>query len=173
MDEDAPGIDAWKAQTSAFDRVRSVTETVSEPRPASYIANEAYVAENTARDHLERLAEMNVLLKTERDGTTFYSPDPLHTRMQLLRDLLDSHDRDELIQLKADLQTEIETWREEYAVDSPDELRGCAAETDESEETRAVLQTAGDWELVRYRLEAVEDAIEHYATYTRYSRAFA
>lgn len=173
MDEDAPGIDAWKAQTSAFDRVRSVTETVSEPRPASYIANEAYVAENTARGHLERLAEMNVLLKNERDGTTVYSPDPLHTRMQLLRDLLDSHDRDELIQLKADLQTEIETWREEYAVDSPDELRGRAAETDESEETRAVLQTAGDWELVRYRLEAVEDAIEHYATYTRDSRAFA
>ncbi len=171
--EDAPGIDAWKAQTSAFDRVRSVAETIAQPRPAPDIAAEAHVAENTARNHLERLAEMNVLLKTDRDGTTLYAPDPIHTRMQLLRDLLDSHDRDELIRLKADLQTEIETWREEYSVDSPDELRGRAAETDESEETRAVRQTANDWELVRYRLEAVEDAIENYTTYTRDTRASA
>lgn len=173
MTEDAPGIEAWKEQTSAFDRVQSVARTVSQPRPASYVAAEAHVAENTARDHLERLVDMNVLLKNDSDGTVLYSPDPLHTRMQTLRDLLDSHSRDELIQLKADMQEQVETWREEYGADSPDALSERAAETGTAAETRDVLQTVNDWELVRYRLSAVEDAIENYATYNHDDRVFA
>ncbi|MCH7660396.1 MAG: ArsR family transcriptional regulator, partial [Euryarchaeota archaeon] len=104
---DAPGIEAWKEQTSAFDRVRSVAGSVSKPRSASYIATEAYVAENTARNHLERLVEMNVLLESEKGGTSMYSPDPLHIRMQTLRDLLDTYDHDDLIRLKTDLQERI------------------------------------------------------------------
>ncbi|WP_207591158.1 DUF7342 family protein [Halomontanus rarus] len=173
MAEDGPGIEAWKEHTSAFDRVRSVAETVSQPRPASAIADEAHVAENTARDHLERLVDMNLLLKGNQEGTVVYSPDPLHTRMQTLRDLLESHSRDELIQLKAEMQEQTEMWRTEYDVDSPDELRERAVETATAAETRDVLKTVHDWELVQYRLNAVEDAIKNYATYSRDHRAFA
>lgn len=171
MSDDAPGIEAWKAQTSAFDRVRSVAETVSQPRTAAYIADEAAVAENTARDHLERLADMNVLLKSDETDPTTYSPDPLHTRAQLLRELIEEHDHDGLIRLKADLQERIQEWSDEYDVDSPDELRRLAAETDDPAATRAVRTTASDWEVVAYRLEVVEDAIRNYATYSRDTRA--
>ncbi|PSQ34185.1 transcriptional regulator, partial [Halobacteriales archaeon SW_12_69_24] len=97
MSDQNAGVEAWKEHTTAFDRVRSVGTTVSRPRPASYVADEAHVAENTARDHLERLVNLNVLLKTERDGGTLYSPDPLHVRIQTVRDLLEEHDRDGLI----------------------------------------------------------------------------
>lgn len=173
MSEDAPGIEAWKEHTSAFDRIRSVADTVSTPRPASYIASEAHVAENTARNHLERLVEMNVLLKSIDEGATTYSPDPLHTRMQTLRDLLDTHDHDDLIRLKTDLQERIETWQDEYEVRSPDELREHAAKTDGPAETREIVQTASDWDLVLYRLSIVEDAIENYETYSRGYRASA
>lgn len=173
MSDDAPGIEAWKAQTSAFDRVRSVAETLSRPRTAGYIAEEAAVAENTARDHLERLVDMNVLLQHDGDGPTTYSPDPLHTRAQTLRELLDEHDHDGLIRLKEDLQERIRDWRDEYDVDSPDELRTLAAETSDPEATRDVRTTASDWELVAYRLELVEDAIRNYATYSRNTRASA
>lgn len=167
MSDEAPGVDAWKAQTSAFDRVRSVAGTVSEPRSASYIATEAHVAENTARDHLERLVEMNVLLKHDREGTATYAPDPLHTRIQTLRDLIDEHDHEDLVQLKADLQEQIETWRDEFGVDSPSELRARASETSDAAATRTLGQTANDWELVVYRLDIVDDAIENYRTYSR------
>lgn len=173
MSEDAPGTEAWKARTSAFDRVRSVAGTVSQPRSASAIADEAYVAENTARDHLERLVDLNVLLTTDREGTTLYAPDPLHTRMETIRDLLESHDRDELIGRKADLQERIEEWRETYDVDSPDELRTLAVETDSARETREVQETANDWELCRYRLSVLEDAIDNYGTYSRQDHASA
>lgn len=160
MAEDA-SIEAWKAQTSAFDRVRSVAETVSVPQPASYIADEAAVAEDTARNHLERLVDMAILLKSDCEGTTTYAPDPLHTRAQTLRELIDEYDHDGLIQLKEELQGQVETWRDKYGVDSPDKLRELAAETDEAAKTRDIRTTASEWELVAYRLDVAKDAIEN------------
>lgn len=171
MTKQSAGVEAWKEHTTAFDRVQSVAATASRPRPASYIADEAHVAENTARDHLERLVNLSVLLKTERDEGAFYAPDPLHTRLQTLRDLLEAHDRDELIDLKVDLQSQIEEWKTEYAVDSLSDLRGQAAETDTAAQTRNLNKTASDWTLARYRLSILEDAIENYRTYTQDFRA--
>jgi hypothetical protein len=139
----------------------------------SYIAAEAHVAENTARDHLERLVDLHVLLKTEEQGTALYSPDPLHTRMQTLRDLLDEHDRDGLIDLKIELQSQIEGWVDEFGVTSPAELRDRAAETGSAEETRDIRHTASDWELVSFRLSIVEDAIANYSVYNQDNRASA
>jgi hypothetical protein len=167
MTDQTPGVEAWKEHTTAFDRVQSVATTLSQPRLASYIADEAYVAENTARDHLERLVNLNVLLKTEHDDGALYSPDPLHTRIQTLRDLLEEHDRDGLITLKIKLQSQIEDWEDDYSVASPEELRIRAAETDTASQTRELKKTASDWELVLYRLSVLEDAIENYATYTK------
>lgn len=173
MTEEAPGVEAWTEHASAFDRVRSVAGSVSRPRSASHVAGEAHVAENTARDHLERLVDMNVLRRTDRSGTAVYAPDPLHTRLQTLRDLLEEYDHAELVRLKADLQDRVDAWREEYGVDSPEELRERAADTDDAVSTREIGKTASDWELVRYRLDVVEDAIENYTTYTRDFRASA
>lgn len=171
MGDDAPGIEAWKEHTSAFDRVRSVAETVSEPRSAAYIADEAIVAENTARDHLERLVDMHVLLKTDSEDAALYTPDPLYVRIRTLRELLAEYDHDGLLELKADLQERIDGWREEYAVDSPDALRERAAATTETEQTRTIRTTASDWELAAYRLTIVEDAIANYERYNRDHRA--
>jgi hypothetical protein len=173
MTDETPGIEAWKEHTTAFDRVQSVAATLSEPRPASYIADEAHVAENTARAHLERLVTLNVLLNTEHEDGALYSPDPLHTRIQTLRDLLEEHDRDGLIRLKVELQSKIEDWEDDYSVASPEELRTRAAETDTASQTRELKNTASDWELALYRLSILEDAIENYATYTTDFRASA
>lgn len=173
MTDDAPGVTAWIEQTSAFDRVHTVATTVSRPRSASYIADEAHVAENTARDHLARLVDMNVLLESDEEGTALYSPDPLHTRMQTLRNLLEDHDHEALIELKADMQEQIEVLKRDYDANSPADLRERAAETTEAEATRDIATAASDWELVLYRLSVVEDAIENYTTYNRDYRASA
>ena len=173
MADQLPGVEAWKEHTTAFDRVQSVATTVSKPRPVSYIADEAHVAENTARDHLERLVNLNVLLKTERDDGALYSPDPLHTRIQTLRDLLEEHDHEGLIDLKIELQSQIEDWEADYNADSPTELRARSAETDTASQTRELKKTASEWELALYRLSVLEDAIDNYATYTKDFRASA
>lgn len=173
MTNQSPGVDAWKAHTTAFDRVQSVATTVSKPRSVSYIADAAHVSENTARSHLERLVSLNVLVKAERDEGAHYAPDPLHTRIQTLRDLLDAHDREGLIDLKIALQSRIEDWQAEYSADTPDDLRARAASSETTTQTRALKNTAREWELARYRLSVLEDAIENYATYTREGRASA
>lgn len=162
---DSPGAERWKEHQSAFDRVRSVTVTVSEPKSADWIAEQAHVAGNTARDHLQRLVEMNVLRTLSGETATQYAPDPLYTRMQALRDLLDNRDRDDLLELRGDLQEQVEEWQTEYDADSPSDLREQAAHADTAEGTREIRRTANDWDIVAYRLRLVEDAIEHYPDY--------
>jgi len=162
---DASGVERWKEHQSAFDRVRSVAVTVSEPKSADRIAEQAHVAGNTARDHLQRLVEMNVLQTISGETATLYAPDPLYTRMQALRDLLDSRDRDDLLELRGALQEQVEDWQSEYNSDFPGDLREQAAHADTAEETREMRQTANDWEIIAYRLRLVEDAIEHYSDY--------
>ena len=173
MSEPTDGVEAWKEHTNAFDRVQSVARSVSEPKPVSHIAEEAHVAENTARGHLERLVELNVLLESESGGTRLYSPDPLHVRLQTLRELLEENNRDELIDLKADLQAEIEGLSDKYGVGTPDELRELAGESENAAETREIRKAASDLDLMLYRLSIIEDAIEDYADYNRDFRASA
>jgi len=163
---DESGVDRWTEHQSAFDRVRSVAVTLSQPRSADWVAETAHVAGNTARDHLQRLVEMNVLQAVPGDGATRYRPDPLYTRMRALRDLLDGRDRDDLLELRADLQEQVESWRAEYGAESSDDLRERAAHAATARETRDLRRTASDWDVVRYRLRLVEDAIEHYSDYT-------
>ena len=162
---DSPGAESWKKHQSAFDRVRSVAVTVSEPRSADWIAEQAHVAGNTARDHLQRLVEMNVLQTSTGDGATHYAPDPLYTRMQALRDLLDGRDRDGLLQLRGELQEQVEEWQTKYDADSPSDLRDKAARASTAAETQEMRRTANDWDIIAYRLRLVEDAIEHYSDY--------
>lgn len=173
MSESAPGVEAWKEQTTAFDRVRSVAASASGPRTAAEIAADAAVAENTARDHLERLVEMNVLLRGELDGTATYAPDPLHARAGSIRELLDEHDHDGLVELKVELQERAAEWRAAYEVDSPGGLRERAADAEDAAATRRMRADANDWELVAHRLGLVEEAIRNYTTYGRSGRASA
>jgi predicted ArsR family transcriptional regulator len=163
----APGDETWKAHTSGFDRVQSVALTVTKPRTAGWIADEALVAENTARRHLQRLTELNVLTAGSVEGATTYYPDPVYVRTREMRTLVDEHDRDGLTALAADLKADVEAWREEYDVTGPDELRTRAAdEAVAADETRARRRVASDWEHTRYRLSLVEDALARYDEFT-------
>lgn len=160
-------IGTWKEHASAFDRVKSVTMTLSEPQPAPWIAEEAAVSPNTTRDHLRRLIDLGVVTVTENDGTRHYYPDPLYTRLRDVRELLRETTKQELSEQAADLKNDIAAWKTEYDADSPDVLRERAAADDVSaERAYEFVRIASDWELARYRLSLVQDAIENYDTWT-------
>jgi DNA-binding transcriptional ArsR family regulator len=157
----------WREHTSAFDRVKSVTLTLSEPQPAPWIAEQAAVSPNTARDHLHRLADLGVVTVTDTDGTRRYYPDPLYTRLRDVRELLRETTKQELSEQAADLKHDIAAWKAEYDVDSPDVLRERAVADDVSaEQAYEFVRIASDWELARYRLSLVQDAIENYDAWT-------
>ncbi|WP_418280475.1 helix-turn-helix domain-containing protein [Halorubrum sp. DTA98] len=165
-DESAWG-GTWKEHASAFDRVKSVTMTLSEPQPAPWIAEESSVSPNTARDHLRRLIDLGVVTATEKGGARRYYPDPLYTRLRDVRELLRETTKQGLSERAADLKSDIATWKAEYDVDSPDALRERAAADDVSvERAYEFVRIASDWELARYRLSLVQDAIENYDTWT-------
>jgi len=163
----ASGDAAWREQTSAFDRVRSVALSVSAPRTASWIAEEALVAENTARGHLDRLVDLHVLATdTTGDAVTYY-PDPVYVRTRDLRELVAGNDPDDLAELAVDLKADLESLRNEYGVTSPHELRRTVAADDTSaDEATDRRRAASDWELAAYRLSLVEDALSRYDEYS-------
>lgn len=67
----------WVETTDAATRVRAVALTVTEPRTAGWIAEEAEVARNTAEKHLERLVESTEVRRIESDNAVRYRPDEL------------------------------------------------------------------------------------------------
>lgn len=164
---DTTWMETWKEQASAFDRVKSVTMTLTEPASAPWIAEEAAVSPNTARDHLRRLIDLGVVTATEDTAPTQYYPDPLYTRLRDIRGLLDTATKQELSEQAAALKDDIEAWESEYGVDTPDGIREqAAAETVAAEQAYELTQVASDWDLARYQLSLIRDAITHYDTWT-------
>lgn len=164
--------DTWVEHTSAFDRVQGVALTLSEPRTAAWIAEESNVSENTARNHLGRLADLGVLSTTSTPAGTGYYPDPIYTRSQDLRELVQSHAEDDLAERAVDLQAELDDYHEQFGVESPAALRTSVADADLGADTaRTRLSAASDWEYARFRLSLIRDALEHYDTYNAAKRS--
>jgi len=157
------GIERWVEQTSAFDRVQSVAFALQQPRSASEIAESAHVAEKTARDHLSRLVDMDLLLQTSDSKPVTYYPDPAYMRYREIRTLARENDRDELVEMVATLKQDIERWREKFDVETPAALRASVAQPDVSEsEVYDRQKVAENWEFTEYRLTLIEDALTQY-----------
>ena len=157
------GKETWIDETTAFDRVRSVGFTLQQPRTARQIAEDAHVSEKTARSHLQRLVEMDIMLAETGVGPTTYYPDPAYMRYREIRALAREHDRDELTEIVARLKGDIEEWRDEFDVETPDELRASVADADVSKrEVYERQRVAEDWVYTEYRLELLKDALAQY-----------
>ncbi|RLM62423.1 hypothetical protein DVK07_19140 [Halorubrum sp. Atlit-26R] len=107
------------------------------------------------------------MTETDEGGTRHYYPDPLYTRLRDIRELLDETTKQELSEQAAELKDDIAAWKAEYDADSPDGLRERAAANKVSaEQAYELTRTASDWELARYHLSLVQDAIRNYDTWT-------
>lgn len=162
-DDSNPGTERWVEATSAFDRVRSVAFTLQQPKTARQIAESAHVAEKTVRGHLQRLVEMDVMLEEPGEGPTTYYPDPAYMRYREVRTLARDHDRDELTEIVATFKRDVEAWRDEFDVETPDELRASVADADVAEEEVYERQKiAEDWAYTEHRLDLIKDALAQY-----------
>lgn len=159
--------ETWIKQTTAFDRVKSVALTLSEPRTAAWIADEAHVSENTARSHLVRLADLGVLATTTTEHGTGYSPDAIYTRSQDIRELIQENTEDQLAARAVELQEELTSYVNRYDAESPAALRTSIAAAELSpDDARDRLEAASNWDYAQYQLSVVRDALEHYDTYS-------
>lgn len=144
-------------------RIREVAMTVREPRNAKEIAESADVAPNTARKYLRQLVETNQLAAAEHGRETVYYPDPTTQRFDQIRELIEEHSKQELIDELDAIESEIDGWKKEYNVDSPDELRVSISGKPE-EERKSRLRDSEDWEYFEHQSEMIGHAVMLYDT---------
>lgn len=124
--------DEWKAETTTFQRVRSVIKTTYDGATAGEIAERALVSETTARTHLEDLAETG-FVETVSDadrGATRYRRSTESLVLEQAQDMLENADAATLLTKVAEMQNEIDSYREETGVDEPEDISWDEADID-------------------------------------------
>ena len=115
-------IEEWKAETTAFDRIVAVADTTTEPKFAREIAEQAAVAEPTARRHLKSLADVGRVTAIPADGGTKYKRSPSTLAMRRIAGLHAHYSKEELQDAIADLREKLSALREEHGVSDADDL---------------------------------------------------
>ncbi|MFC7130589.1 DUF7342 family protein [Haloferax chudinovii] len=152
----------WTEVLSAAERVESVALTVSEPRTANWVAAEAEVAHETATKYLKRLTEDGKLIADSRGQQTTYEPDPVGQYLIEMRELYENHSPDELASSLEDMNEQIRTWKSEYDVETPNQLRASLGDAEDVGDERERRRAAREWDHLATRRRLVEDALRLY-----------
>lgn len=114
--------DAWKTETTPFERVYEILEQTHDGQSAAEIAERALVSEPTARRHLKALVNTG-FAETEQDGrTALYKRDEDRVLMTRIRELREQADRKELLDGIKRMKTRIREYEDQYDAISPEEL---------------------------------------------------
>ena len=151
-------------QTTGEDRVRMVARQLSKPRTANWIASEAGWSHEPTKRVLERLVDDGILHRDESGPHTTYYPDYRRQTMQEAVRLRDSgHSVEELTDRLAEMKTQLRSWKDEFDVGSPNQLRGTLADEslDADEEDRR-REIAREWEHLQRRIQIVGFAIREW-----------
>lgn len=111
----------WSESKTARQRVKDVIVRVTSPRSAAEIADLADVSKPTARGELNDLVEEGTVLAESTDNGRAYQRDPDWYRIKRVRELAEKP-RSALETTLQQLEQEIETYKEEYEEDTPEEL---------------------------------------------------
>lgn len=155
-DVNETAIEEWKADTTTFDRVRSVIDVTTEPQVASTIAERAHVSEPTARKYLAALAETGRVKTVNTDSGTRYMRAPQMLAMRRISAIHREHTKNEIRDAIQDLKEELSDFREQYSVTDVDEL---ALELDPGDDG---WQDVTRWQQVEQNLEIAQAALSLY-----------
>lgn len=152
-------VETWNESMTARERVETIATTLSEPRTANWIAEQSEVKWDTAKKHLDDLAESGILLVTE-DNT--YVPDPTRAYFDHLRELILTNDREELRAELEAISDRIDDWKATYEVSSPTELEETLADDLPADEIRDRRQALRRWENSIRSRDTIQTALQLY-----------
>jgi len=141
-----------------------VARQVSEPRTANWIASEADWSHEPTKRVLERLVDDGILHRDDTGAPTTYFPDYRRQSIKEAIRLRDSdHTVEDLTQRLTEMNAQIRGWKNEFDVESPNQLRGTIADQvlDVTEEDRR-QEIAREWEQLQRRTEIVGFAIREW-----------
>ncbi|WP_227357246.1 DUF7342 family protein [Haladaptatus salinisoli] len=165
-------VQLWTESMSARERIRSVAETLREPRSVNWISDQADAAWSTTNEELQDLVNQGQLRRVEAGETTLYQPDYTQLLFDEIRTLIEENSREELRNELAAITEEIEAWQATYDVETWEDLEQSLADGDLSSadlrERRDVIalwcENEEDRRLIKHALELyadVESAREH------------
>lgn len=166
-DPNEAAIETWIETTDGFDRVEAALQQTREPDTAAAIAERAHVSESTARKHLSRLVDLGVASTTTDGRTTRYARNEDHYLMERVQELQRTHSRDELIEAIVEMKADLQTYRDRYDAESPEEL---VVRSDESSPAGAAAGGPGvedadpwsdlaEWRATRQNLAVAQTAL--------------
>lgn len=159
------GIQSWTETMSARERIRSVAETLREPRSVNWISDQANAAWSTTNEELQDLVNQGQLRRVEAGDATLYQPDYTRLLFDEIRALIEENSREELRNELAAITEEIEDWQETYDVETWEDLEQSLADGDLSSadlrERRDVIafwrENEEDRQLIKHALELYSD----------------
>lgn len=145
------------ADLDSRQRVRHVVVGLHEPRSVAEIAEHASCSPNTARKHLNELADLGVVREYSEGGSTRYARNNEYVRWRRANELLNEHSAEQLFDQLQVLEKREEEFRDEYGVELPDDV---SFSNDADHETiHELWEASGKWATVRQEIEIHRDAL--------------
>lgn len=115
--------DEWVEETTPFERVREVMKRTYDPQPVGEIASRARTSENTARKHLDQLAEGGFVVETASPDArgTCYERSSASLVLEQANRIRSEVDTATLTARVAEMQQTVQTYREKFDADSPED----------------------------------------------------
>ena len=134
-DDDFEDIDdfaaaEWKTQSTADERIRTVSNRTTTPKSAADVADAALVSETKARTTLNKLAAEGIVRSHQTDSGKLYSRDPEWHLLKQIRKLARS---DTLVDQIQRVKQELAEYKNKYDATDPEELLISDTELDQDE----------------------------------------
>ena len=115
-------VEDWIEETTPFERVYGIIRRTYDPTSASQIADRAHVSPTTARKHLRTLMDSGEVTTAQNGQTTLYRRSETGIVTEHAQSLLAERTPEEIASGITEMKTQIQEWRAEYDVDSPEEF---------------------------------------------------
>ncbi|WP_079890668.1 winged helix-turn-helix domain-containing protein [Halorubrum sp. AJ67] len=142
-------VEDWIEETTPFERVYEIIRSTYDPTSASQIADRARVSPTTARKHLRSLVDTGEVTTSQDGQTTLYRRSETGIVTEHAQSLLAERTPEEIASGITELKAQIQNWRDEYGVDSPEELARELDIEDADSESGTLLR---EWQTTRRNL---------------------
>jgi DNA-binding transcriptional ArsR family regulator len=121
----------WQEGADTFSRVYETVLGVTSPTAYTNIANIADCAPNTAKKHLDRLAEMGVVRAHRESGPAMYERNAGYLEWQDANRIAADLSVDEILDRVAELEAQRSAYEEQFGTTDPDTVSVFAADSHE------------------------------------------
>jgi DNA-binding MarR family transcriptional regulator len=146
-------VEEWVEETTPFERVYEIIRRTYDPASASEIADRARISPTTARKHLRTLVDAGEVTTAQDGQTMLYRRSETGIVTEHAQSLLAERTPEEITSGIAEMKTQIQEWRDEHGVDSPEEL---ARELDIEDVDSDYGTLLREWQTTRRNLALAE-----------------